>query len=93
MTNNQPKIVMVQGLFCGHCVKSKPAFDQFAAGGNGFTIQIDEDKDAADKIRKAFGSAFRGVPHYYGVNFSGKFLKHHEGGRSFEDLQKFYDTL
>jgi hypothetical protein len=85
-------VIMLQGLFCGHCGTAKPAIQSIADAGKYYvaSIQIDggdTEKAANKKISTAFGKDFRGVPHYYFVDKNGKFFKHYSGGRSREEIE------
>lgn len=91
LNDGKPGIVMMQGSFCGHCQNAKPDFQKFADQGKYYaaTIQIDgseSEKKLNNRLSKAFGDAYRGVPHYYKIDSSGKFTGHFTGGRTLEKL-------
>jgi thiol-disulfide isomerase/thioredoxin len=96
--NGKPTVVMAQGVFCGYCSTAKPAFQQFTHTNknvNGVTIQIDgqpSEKKAGERIKK-LDPTYRGVPVYLGFNSEGKFVKVHSGGRDFQSLNTFANSL
>lgn len=98
LNNNKKGVVMLQGLFCGHCTKAKPAFQSLANAGKYYaaTIQIDggvTEKEANKKLSAAFGGDFKGVPHYYLIDGSGKFVKHYNGARTKEGIEDALNAM
>lgn len=98
-TNGKPACIMVQGSFCGYCTQMKPTFSQFASafGDRIFigTIQIDgnpSEKSLAKRL-STFIPDYRGVPIVVGYDSNGKFVKVHDGERSFEALSSFANEL
>ena len=96
---DKPVFIMVQAEFCGHCTHAKPDFQKLADSNVGkiFTATIQGDgteKGEAELSAKLsnFFPGFRGFPEYV-LYYGGKFKEKYEGGRSFEDLQKYINSL
>lgn len=98
VNEGKPAIVMVQGSFCGFCIKAKPAFQDLCYSNKNFiccSIQIDgedTEKKAASLIPK-WDKNYNGVPIYLGFNKEGKYIKTHSGGRNKKSLEDFANTL
>ena len=90
----KPVVIMCQGLFCGYCTQAKPAFMQFCKETTvvGCTIQIDSEKDVAQKIGQ-WDKSYRGVPTYLGFDSKGNYVKTHNGGRDKAALLAFAKSL
>lgn len=94
----KPVLVFCQGAFCGYCTQAKPAVQKLANSNSKIkvaTIQIDgspPEKKASENISK-HDPTYRGVPCYLGFNSQGRFVKVHNGGRDFEALNAFANSL
>jgi thiol-disulfide isomerase/thioredoxin len=92
-----PIVVMVQASWCGFCIKSKPAFQEYANKTNRnqvfcATIHADgerqTEKDLGERIKTIIPD-FKGFPHY-ALYMNGKLQENKEiKGRSVEDLGEF----
>ena len=96
---DQPVLIMLQAGFCGHCTVAKPDFQKFADANEGkvfcATVQADGKEPGEKELAKKLGGTlpdFYGYPHY-AVYKDGKFLKNHESGRKFEDLDNCMKSL
>tara|TARA_R110002111_G_scaffold118193_1_gene180594 strand:+ start:920 stop:1282 length:363 start_codon:yes stop_codon:yes gene_type:complete len=93
-----PTIVMAQGSFCGYCQKAKPAYQQLANNiktVNVATLKIDgnpSEKKASSRL-KQLDPSYRGVPTYLGFDKNGRYVKTHSGGRDYNSLLNFANSL
>lgn len=89
-----PLFVMMQAGFCGFCVQAKPAFQQLAESNiiKCATIQPDgerpSEKALQSMVSKIYPKQFQGYPSYVLILPNGTSIAH-EGGREYEDLQRF----
>lgn len=97
-TNDKPVFLMIQAVFCFHCTRAKPFFQEFANKHKDkvicATIQGDSDyKPAKDlgKLMKKISPKFLGFPSYQ-VYYKGKVIEY-EKGRKTEDLEAFLFNL
>jgi thiol-disulfide isomerase/thioredoxin len=97
VNNGKPVVMMIYGLFCPHCKKAMPAYEQLANSLPNVTVvavQTDggpNDKKAAQMLSAVNKSP--GVPTFLGFNKEGKFVKTHNGGRDLEALKQFAQSL
>jgi thiol-disulfide isomerase/thioredoxin len=92
----KPIIVMVQGNFCGHCTRAKPAFAQFAKNPYCSCMTVQIDGDEGDKAAGQALSAVNkspGVPVFLGFSRDGKYVKVCDGPRTPESWASFAKTL
>ena len=91
-----PIVVMVQTSSCGHCVISKPAFQEYANKTNTnqvfcTTIHADgerqSERDLGERIKNVIPD-FVGFPHY-ALYMNGVLVNKEIKGRSIEDLGEF----
>jgi thiol-disulfide isomerase/thioredoxin len=98
LSTNQPVFVMIQAVFCGHCTRAKPWFQEFAEKNIGkvicCSIQGDSDmksvKDLLGRLNKICPD-FVGFPSYVIFNKGEKIR--YKGGRKTEDLEEFLKQL
>ena len=98
LSTNQPVFVMIQAVFCGHCTRAKPWFQEFAEKNIGkvicCSIQGDSDmksvKDLLGRLNKICPD-FVGFPSYVVFNKGEKIR--YKGGRKTEDLEEFLKQL
>ena len=96
--SNLPVFIMIQAIFCGHCTRAKPWFQEFAQQNVGkvicCSIQGDSDmksvKELTGRIHKICPD-FVGYPSYVVFNKNEKMR--YKGGRKTEDLQSFLNQL
>lgn len=98
-TNGKPTCIMVQGSFCGHCIKMKPEYHKFAKalGDKVFmaTIHIDgnDSEKSLNKRLSTFIPKYEGVPIVLGYNSDGNYVKTHDGKRTADALGAFSQDL
>ena len=98
LDSNLPVFIMIQAIFCGHCTKAKPWFQEFAQKNVGkvicCSIQGDSDmksvKELSNRLNKIC-SEFVGYPTYVVFNKNKKIK--YTSGRKTEDLQSFLNQL
>jgi len=98
LSQNKPIFIMLQAVFCGHCTKAKPYFQQFAHDtfGKVLCCSIQGDSNVASvhgigsKLSKICPN-FVGFPSYVVIH-NGKKIPY-DGGRKTEDLQNFLNYL
>ena len=98
LSSNLPVFIMIQAVFCGHCTRAKPWFQEFAQKNVGkvicCSIQGDSDiksvKELLSRLNKIC-PGFVGYPSYVVFNKNKKIL--YDNGRKTEDLQAFLDQL
>jgi len=98
LSTNQPVFVMIQAVFCGHCTRAKPWFQEFAEKNIGkvicCSIQGDSDMKSVKELTSMLNkicSEFVGYPTYVVFNKNKKIK--YTGGRKTEDLQSFLNQL
>jgi thiol-disulfide isomerase/thioredoxin len=96
--SNLPVFIMIQAVFCGHCTKAKPWFQEFAQKNVGkvicCSIQGDSDMKSVKELTNMLSkicSDFVGYPTYVVFNKNKKIK--YTGGRKTEDLQSFLNQL
>jgi thioredoxin domain-containing protein 5 len=96
--SNLPVFIMIQAIFCGHCTKAKPWFQEFAQKNVGkvicCSIQGDSDMKSVKELTSMLNkicSEFVGYPTYVVFNKNKKIK--YTGGRKTEDLQSFLNQL
>ena len=97
LSSNLPVFVMIQAVFCGHCTRAKPWFQEFAEKNVGkvicCSIQGDSDIESVKKLSSIIPKMcpdFVGFPTYV-IFDKGQTIKY-KGGRKSEDLQNYLDT-
>lgn len=98
LSSNLPVFIMIQAVFCGHCTRAKPWFQEFAEKNVGkvicCSIQGDSDmksvKELSNRIPKICPD-FVGFPSY--VVFNKGQMTTYKQGRKTEDLQKYLDEM
>jgi hypothetical protein len=96
--SNLPVFIMIQAVFCGHCTKAKPWFQEFAQKNVGkvicCSIQGDSDMKSVKELTSMLNkicSEFIGYPSYV-VFYKNEKIKY-TGGRKTEDLQSFLNQI
>jgi thiol-disulfide isomerase/thioredoxin len=98
LSSNLPVFIMIQAVFCGHCTRAKPWFQEFAQKNVGkvicCSIQGDSDiqsvKELTGRLNKICPD-FVGYPSYVVFNKGQK--TRYESGRKTENLQSFLNQL
>jgi thiol-disulfide isomerase/thioredoxin len=97
VNNGKPVVMMVQGNYCGWCLKAKPDFQKLAEQvPNVVLVTVQTDGGPNDKKASQMLSAVNkspGVPAFLGFNSQGKFVKTHDGGRDVQSLKQFALSL
>ena len=98
LSSNLPVFIMIQAVFCGHCTRAKPWFQEFAQKNVGkvicCSIQGDSDMKSVKELTNMLSkicSDFVGYPTYVVFNKNKKIK--YTGGRKTEDLQSFLNQL
>lgn len=97
LSSNLPVFVMIQAVFCGHCTRAKPWFQEFAEKNVGkvicCSIQGDSEMESVKKLSSIIPKMvpdFVGFPTYV-IFHRGQKIKY-ESGRKTEDLQNYLDN-
>jgi thiol-disulfide isomerase/thioredoxin len=93
-----PIFIMIQAIFCGHCTRAKPWYQEFAEKNVGKVIccsiqgdsDIKEVKELTGRLNKIFPN-FVGYPSYVVFNKGEKII--YDSGRKTEDLQEFLNKM
>ncbi len=98
VTNGKPVVLMVQGLFCGFCVKASPAFEKAASINKEIvfcSVKIDgaDTEKAAASIITKLDKSYKGVPTYYSFDRKGNYVTTHTGGRDVDSITKFANSI
>lgn len=98
VSDGKPCVLMLSGNFCGYCKKASPEFEKFAKSNPNITscvIVIDgsDSEKKASRYAKIWDPFYKGVPTFLGFDRNGKYITTHSGGRDFNSLQKFSETL
>ncbi len=95
---DKPIFIMIQAVFCGHCTKAKPWFQEFSLNNKDRVVCCSIQGDAEYPDAKNMGNIikkicpnFLGFPSYT-VFYNGNYIEY-DGGRKVEDLQNFLNTL
>ena len=98
LESNLPIFVMIQAVFCGHCTRAKPWFQEFAQQNVGkvicCSIQGDSDMKSVKELTSRLNKIcpdFVGYPSYVVFNKGQK--TRYESGRKTENLQSFLNQL
>jgi len=95
---DKPIFIMIQAVFCGHCTRAKPWFQEFSVRNKDRVIccSIQGDSEYPDaknmgNIIKKICPNFMGFPSYV-VFHKGEYIEY-DGGRKTEDLENFLNKL
>ena len=98
INSDKPIFIMIQAVFCFHCTKAKPWYQEFAMNNKDRVICCSIQGDAEypeaknmESIIKKICPDFMGFPSYV-VLHKGEYIQYKEG-RKTEDLQRFLDKL